>query len=379
MLAANQKDFMKLFNELLDPRMDEKLTYPLEEILFLVLAAVLSGAESWRKIILYGNKKLKLLRKFLPFKDGLPSRHTLMTVFGLLDKKHLERWLLSWTSDYLENLENELIAIDGKALKGASKGSKRSRSLYLLNAFATGQGLVIGHKAIEEKTNEITAIPILLDSLSVKNSVVSIDAIGCQKNIAEQIINKEADYFLALKANQKHLFDDVVTFFESAITTGKKLSYNETLDKGHGRLEIRRCWSTDEIKWLVARNPGWKNLTSICVVESERHIKGSVTRERRYYITSYASDAKQLLSYSRRHWAIENNLHWVLDVGLNEDGAQFRADNAAENMGVIRKVVINLIKRYKKKRQDLTAISSLRMAAGWDDKTALGILKGLVC
>ena len=168
MLAANQKDFMKLFNELLDPRMDEKLTYPLEEILFLVLAAVLSGAESWRKIILYGNKKLKLLRKFLPFKDGLPSRHTLMTVFGLLNKKHLERWLLSWTSDYLGNLENELIAIDGKALKGASKGSKRSRSLYLLNAFATGQGLVIGHKAIEEKTNEITAIPILFWELPKK-------------------------------------------------------------------------------------------------------------------------------------------------------------------------------------------------------------------
>jgi predicted transposase YbfD/YdcC len=303
-----------------------------------------------------------------------------MTVFSLLNKKYLERWLLSWTSGYLEELKNELIAIDGKALKGASRGGKREGTLYLLNAFATGQGLLIGHHAIAQKTNEITAIPKLLDELSIEGAIVSIDAIGCQKNIAEKVIDKKADYFLALKGNQGGLFADVVTFFEGTIKSAEnKLFFAETVDKGHGRLEIRRCWSSNDIQWLSERNPGWEKLSSICMVESERHIKGEIERERRYYISSRNEDAKQLLSYSRRHWAIENNLHWVLDVQLNEDAAQIRANNAAENMGVVRKIVFNLIKHYQKKFKDPTAISSLRMASGWNDNIAASILGGLAC
>jgi len=378
MLAVSHREFISLFNELADPRIEGQLTYPLEEILFLVISAVLSGAEGWRKIVRYGDTKLDLLRKFFPYENGIPSRYTLMTVFSLLDKKTLEHWLLSWTSGYLEDLKGELIAIDGKALKGASKGGKREGPQYLLNAFATGQGLVIGHKAIAAKTNEITAIPELLDKLNIKGSTISIDAIGCQKNIAEKIIEKDADYFLALKGNQGNLFNDVIDYFKNTLDTQKELSYHKTIDKGHGRVEVRRCWSSDDIDWLKKNNPGWKNIQTICIVESERHIKGKKVTQKRYYITSNASDAEKLLGFSRKHWAIENTLHWVLDVQLQEDAAQIRAVNAAENMGVVRKVILNILKIYKQKTKDSASVSTLRMAAAWDDKTAYNILKGLV-
>lgn len=375
MLAKNRAEFIDLFSELPEPRSDEQLSYPLTEILFLVIAAVLSGAEGWRKIVRYGESKLPLLREFFAYESGIPSRYTLMRVFSLLDKRWLESWLLGWSSGCLESLEGELIAIDGKALRGASKGGQRDGAVYLLNAFATTQGLVLGHQAIAAKHNEITAIPVLLRQLHLDGAIVSMDAIGCQKAIAHQIVAQGADFFLALKENQPHLLDDVRTYFDNPPSG---LAYTETLDKGHGRLERRRCWSCTDLSWLHERHPQWPLFQGICKVESERHVNTQCMTEQRYYITSQAASPAHYLAYARRHWAIENNLHWVLDVQLREDDAHIRAAHAAENMGSVRKAVYNLVKLYKKQTRDQAALSTLRMTAAWDDRVAQNILSRLV-
>ena len=383
MLANNQAEFIDLFRELDEFRDDSKLLYPLNEILLLIIAAVLSGSESWRAIIKYGENKLELLRKFLPFQSGVPSKGTVIRIMNSLNKSKFEAWLTTWGSTLVTNMEGELIAIDGKALRGARKGENKN-PLYLLNAFATKQGFVIGQQTINKKTNEITAIPELLDTLYVQGSIITVDAIGCQKKVAAKIIEKEADYFLAVKANQPTLFDDIQNFFNTKIgDEQEKLSYHETLDKRHGRIEIRRCYSSENIEYLQEKHPAWQDFNSICCVESERHIGSKKSITKRYYISSTAAGAETHLSYSRDHWRIENNLHWVLDVQFKEDESQIRIVNAPENMGTIRKLVFNLVNIFKKKNDHLqktkekTGVKTLRLIAGWNDQVAEQILVGL--
>jgi predicted transposase YbfD/YdcC len=271
LLATNQAEFILLFDIIDDPREDERTTYPVNEILFLVIAAVLSGAESWRSIEEYGNKKILLLRQFFPYLNGIPSRYTIMRFMSSLDKRKFEMFLTKWSAELLGSLQNELVAIDGKAPRGARKLDREENSVFLLNAFATRQGVVIGQQAIDTKNNEITAIPMLLDNLDITGATISIDAIGCQKNIAKKIVDKGGNYFLALKANQETLHADVKDFFAKLDDTlANNVDFYESHDKGHGRVETRRCWSTDDIEWLKLGHFGWQDLTSICCVEARR-------------------------------------------------------------------------------------------------------------
>lgn len=379
MLAKTQKEFINLFRNLEEPREDNKLLYPLDEILFLVISAVLSGAESWRNIVKYGKTKLSILQQFFPYQNGIPSRFTIMRFFSILNKKKFESWLTLWANKLIHNFNNELVAIDGKAIKGAKRHAPTESPVYLLNAFATKHGLVIGQQTIGKKENEITAIPELLDKLSITGAVVSIDAIGCQKKIAAKIREKEADYFLTAKINQKKLFHELEDFFseEKLNANANKFTSYKTNNVAHGRIEERTCYSSEDISWIKLKNPDWKDLKSVCMVKASRTVKGVTTIENRYYISSTDSNAEKHLFYSRNHWAIENNLHWVLDVVLSEDGCHVRKNNAPENMGTIRKIVFNIVKKFKTRTNDSSGIPGLRLMAGWDDGVATQILSEL--
>ena len=375
-LAKSKQEIINIFNSLDDFRDDSKVLYPINEILFLVVSAVLLGNEGWRAIATYGKEKIDFLKNFFPYLAGVPAKSTIQSVMSAFDSKKFETLLNEWGS-YV-NVVGEQIAIDGKCLRGARSPED---PMYLLNAFATGQGLLIGQEAIGSKTNEITAIPELIDKMNITGATVSVDAIGCQKKIAAKIIEKKGDYFLALKENQANLYNDVKDFFETrtekVLKTGhKSLQSCEAFDKGHGRVEVRRCYSSDDTAWLNKNNPNWTNLNSICCIESERHINGEVSIERRFFISSTQSNAKKHLSYSRNHWAIENNLHWALDVIYNEDKCQVKK-KAAINMGTVRKFILNLVKKFKTKTEDKTGTPILRMRAARNDDLAAEVLMGL--
>ena len=370
MLAKNKQEFISFFQEIDDYRQDEKVLYPLDEILFLVFTGVLGCAESWDAIIEYGKQKIQFLKKYFPYNHGLPSKSTLSIVVGMIDKTKFEQWFSNWTKDLVDLIPQELIAIDGKTIRGSRTSSKKAS--HVLNAFATKRGLVLAQRMVGEKTNEIPEIPKLLDDLNIEGAVISIDAMGCQKDIATKIIDKKANYFLALKGNQSTLESEALHLFKQKEDV-KFFSFYEEYDKGHGRVEIRKCWSITAPDWF--KNQGWPELKSISMVESERVIKGESSIEQRIYISSLEADAKQHFNYARQHWLVENNVHWVLDVTFKEDNSQIK--NAAENMSVIRKIIINLIKIYKEKIQSKSSLRTLRMMAGWSEDVAGGILGGL--
>ena len=372
MLARNQKEFIELFNTIEDPREDGKILYPIAEILFLVIAGVLSCAESWREIVRYGNMNIEFLRHYLPFNQGIPSKSVLSRVFGMIDKKVMERFLIDFAawfqakSTSINDVKKEVIALDGKRIRGSG--------VHLLHALATQAGIVLCQVDIDNKNNESVKIPEILDKLQISGAVVTADALNCQKTIAKKIIEKEADYFLALKGNQGTLFEDAKTYFIKK----EGLDFIEEINKEHGRVEIRRCWSTSNIDWLKEGHPDWVELKSICYIERERHIKDKISKEVALYISSTEAVAKNHLYYSRQHWDVENKLHWVLDVIFNEDHSTFMAHNAAQNMGIVRKLIINMIRRYKKTTGDQTAIKTVRKASSWSVKETAKVLNFMV-
>lgn len=365
MLARSRQEFIEYFKGIDDPRQDEKILYPLHEVLFLVLAGVLGCAESWEEIIDFGEIKLHMLRRYFPYTHGIPSISTLMRVIGLVDKKCMELWLNHHAKQIIGSLQGQLLIFDGKALRGKKKFSDSEQNTHTLNVFASKLGIALAQKSIHDKGSEIAAIHEILDIADLNGTTISIDAIGCQKDIAEKIIDKGGDYFLALKANQGTLMSDVVSMFDA-----KKTYFPEVIeehDKGHGRIETRLCESIGNINWLIERHPKWRNLKSVAKITSTRRIGGNETIATRYYISSKESSAKSHLIRSRSHWSIENNLHWVLDVQFNEDGCFIRKNNAAENMAAIRKMALNIIKTYKTQTGRKGSIKGNRRMFGWDD------------
>lgn len=363
LIARNEKNFIELFNTIEEVREDGKVLYPLNEILFLSFTAVLSCAESWSEIISYGNQHLNFLRKYMPFVNGIPSKSVLSRVFSIVDKKQMANFLLRFSSQF--SVDDEIIALDGKRIRGSD--------IHLLNVFATKQGIVLAQKHIENKTNEIPEIPKILDELSIDGAVITADALNCQKSIAKKIQGKHADYFLAVKGNQKSLLQDIKAFFDIS----DKYLIHEDIDKGHGRIEVRKCCSAPVPKWLIESNSGWKGLNSICLIKSERHIKGKIEQQNKYYISSTRAEPRRHLELSRSHWGIENSLHWVLDVVFREDQSTL-AERAANNMAVLRKLIINIIKKYKANTGDKTAVKTLRKMASWSNKTTAKLLRYLV-
>jgi len=360
--------FLDYFGALEDPRCDTNKLYPVDEILLLTLSAVICGAEGWQDAEDFGECKLSFLRSFLPYEHGIPSDDTLRRFFRAIDVEAFQGMFIEWVNSLEVSIDTGVIAIDGKTLRRSGDNDKKA--LHMVSAFASEARIVLGQQKTDEKSNEITAIPALLELLDIAGSIISIDAMGCQKNIAKKIKDKGGEYVLALKGNQGSLHEDIRLFFEDSLLQEDVL-YHEETDGGHGRIEVRKCIATDDIRWLKERHD-WPGLTSIVKIVSAVERKGKQSTDMRYYITSLSAKPKKILASIRSHWAIENSLHWVLDMSFNEDQSRIRKENAPENMAVIRHVALNMIRSVKKDRQ---SIKGLRKQAGWNDSTLKIILQ----
>lgn len=365
MEKSKTDSFMEYFSELEDPRIDRRKFYPLEEIILTTVAATICGAEGWVEIQDFGESKLEYLRSYYPFENGIPSHDTYGRVFSLLDTELFEASFLNWVNDFQE-LNGSVVAIDGKRVRHSYDKSKDKSAIHVVSAFATKFRTVLAQEKVEDKSNEIIAIPKLLDVLDLKGTIITIDAMGCQREIARKIKEKGADYVLALKGNQGNLFDDVKSLFEEEKKNGFKnidVDFDEAIDAGHGRIEIRRCWASNDIEWLEDKSK-WEGIQSIAMIESTRKINDKTETETRLYIASLPPDAKSLNKIVRTHWSIENSLHWVLDVVFREDDSRIREENAPMNMAIIRHVALNLINNARNK----VSIKCFRKSAGWDNK-----------
>ena len=356
--------FLSYFKDLPDHRQAGKVTYPLDEILLFSLLAVLAGAETFVDMARFGEKKLALLRRFRPFRDGTPAHDHLGDIFATLDAQAFQRCFVAWVAA-LTKTSAEVIAIDGKTLRRSyqKKGSKEP--IHMVSAFAARQRLVMGQVAVVEKSNEIVAIPALLDMLSIEGAVVTIDAIGCQRGIARKIIDKKADYILALKGNQGTLLEDVKLFVNEQKTNGfknAKISRHKTVDGDHGRIETRTYTVIHEVEWLQERHD-WPALQGVVVVERQREIDGRITQETRLYITSLVLLANMIGPMIRDHWAVENGLHWVMDMVFRDDECRMRTENAPANFTTIKHMAQNLFKKAPGKDSQRLK----RKTAGWDD------------
>ena len=338
--------FLSHFKDLPDPRQQGKVIYPLDEVLLLCLLAVLAGAETLVDIALFGEKKLSLLRRFRPFRDGTPSHDQLGDIFATLDAVKFQHCFVSWVAS-LTGAAAEVIAIDGKTVRRSFQKKGAKAPIHMVSAFAARQRLVLGQVKVAEKSNEIVAIPALLDMLAIEGAIVSIDAIGCQRDIAEKIIAKKADYVLALKGNQGTLREDVELFAAEQKANGFKhthVSRHQTVDGDHGRIETRTYTALHDIAWLKQRH-AWPGLNGIVMVESTREIGDKIERETRFYITSLAWLACQLGPVIRSHWAIENSLHWVMDMIFRDDECRIRTQHAPANFTTLKHIAHNLIRK----------------------------------
>lgn len=361
--------FLCHFDMLEDPRIDRKKLYPLTEILFVVICASICGAQNWRDFVTFGEEKLEYLRRFLPFENGIASKNTYARVFSILNPDEFKKCFMSWVQSFQQALGN-LVAIDGKTLRKSFDKANQQSAIHMVSAFAAASKLVIGQQKVDDKSNEITAIPKLLELLSLEGMIVSIDAMGTQKEIANQIREKKADYVLALKGNHSTLHDDIRLFLETEVlkTDNSKITdFYEEIDKGHGRIERRLCYVSDQIDWLEQQKQ-WRDLKTIIMLESRVSSSDHTTIEQRYFISSLAANAKQIAEAIRSHWAVENSLHWILDVTLREDDSRVRKDHAPENMAMVRHIILNMLQNTKKKFKDMS-IRRLQKKASWGNST----------
>lgn len=373
---------LKLFSELDDPRTDKhSKRHQLSDIMLLTILGVICGADSWVAIERFGQSKYEWLKTILELPNGIPSHDTIGGFFSRLCPEQLRSCFMSWVNSVFDFSGGEIIAIDGKTLRHSFDNAISRPAIHMVNAWACKNELVLGQFKTSEKSNEITAIPELLKILDLKNNIVTIDAMGCQKNIASQIIEQEGDYVLNLKGNQPNLHDDVKLFISDFIAgkTNQKtqFDYHEVVDGDHNRIEIRKYWVTEEINWLTQKNE-WKGLKSIGMVEYESTDKssGEINIEKRFFISSLSANAKNFSNAIRMHWGIENGLHWCLDVAFREDDSRVRKDNAPENLSVLRQIALNLLKA---ERTAKVGIKNKRLMAGWDNAYLAKLLNvGLV-
>jgi len=360
--------FFNCFFELEDPRKDNhNKRHKLIDIMLLTILAVICGADSWSAVERFGHSKEPWLNTFLELPNGIPSHDTIGDFFARVNPQQLQDCFIKWVNLLFEITHGEIVAIDGKTLRRSFDNSNERKAIHMINAWACKSHLVLGQFKTKEKSNEITAIPELLKLLDLEGCTVTIDAMGCQKNIAEKIINAKADYVLSLKDNHKDLRNDVEYFFAGELKKKKrkyKFDYIETVDGEHGRIESRRYWISDDIDWLTQK-PLWKGLKSIGLVEYQREEKGKIKIEKRYFITSIDADVKRFSQAVRYHWRVETSLHWCLDVAFREDDCRVRKDNAAENFAVIRQIALNLLKQEKTAK---VGIQTKRLMAGWDNR-----------
>ena len=358
-----------------DPRREHQKFHSLFDILVISICATICGAEHWTELEEFGEAKQEWLASFLELENGIPSHDTFRRVFTLLDNIKLKELFIEWVSSAVSLSKGVLVNIDGKNLCGSKEPIKGKRALNVVSAWVSQQSVVLGQVRCEEKSNEITEIPELLKILDLEGCCVTIDAIGCQKETVKQVAEKGADYVISLKGNQGNLHQDITDYLDWAERIGfKEISYDycETLEKDHGRIEERRCWVTEEIGWLEHKED-WKNLKSVIMVEAIREVMGGKkTVERRYFISSLEANAQEALKCVRGHWAIENQLHWCLDIGFREDDCRVREAKSAENLATLRHIGLNLLKQEESCK---LGIKSKRKKAGWNESYLLKVLK----
>lgn len=359
--------FIDYFSSLPDPRVERTREHLLIDIIFITIAAVICGAETWNDIENYGKSKESWLRKYLKLPNGIPSHDTFNRFFSALDPKRFEEAFLSWVRDICELTKGDVVSIDGKTIRG-SRDSVSKRAIHIISAWSKANQLSLGQIKTDEKSNEITAIPALLEVLILKGCLVTIDAMGCQKEIARKIIEKEADYILAVKGNQGSLEEDI----ERTILLTSPADEWEEDDFGHGRIEKRKCSVYKNLS-LIEQARAWSGLEAVIKIESFRYIKstGKQETETRLYITSSSGSAETIGRGIRHHWGIENNLHWQLDVSFNEDSSRKRDGYAAQNFSMINRIALNLIKKENSKKR---SVKGKRLDAGWNNDYLLKIL-----
>ncbi len=368
--------FLSYFKALPDSRQSGKVIYPLDEVLLLCLLAVLAGAETITDIARFGQKKLALLRRFRPFAAGTPAHDHLGDILATLDAEAFQRCFVAWVAA-LVGVPEGVVAIDGKTVR-RSKGAAKD-AIHMVSAFAARQRLVLGQVKVADKANEIVAIPKLLDMLAIEGAVVTIDAMGCQRAIAQKIVDKNADYILALKGNQGSLRDDVELFATEQKANDFRdttVSRHQTIDGDHGRVETRDITVIHDVGWLQERH-AWPGLASLVIVQSTRVIPGptrdadKIEHETRFYITSLVLIASLVGPLIRDHWAIENSLHWVLDMVFRDDECRLRTDHAPANFTTLKHMALNLIRRAKSK----DSIRLRRKVAAWDDDFLVSLIQ----
>ncbi len=365
---------LRIFRDLPDQRMPGKVAHKLHDILVITVCAVICGLECWTQIEDFARANEQWFRGFLDLPNGIPSHDTFGKVFSVINPNEFELRIQKWIHCLVgSGTQRKHIAIDGKTLRKSFDAASGKAAIHMLNAYVYENHAVFGQLKVDDKTNEITAIPKLLEMLQLKDATVTIDAIGCQKDIAKKIIENQGHYVFSLKGNQGTLKDDVQTFMDDLISNGLQQSYDycETIEKSHGRIETRKCWTCWDVDWLNQRHQ-WSGLSCLAAVESTRIINGNSSIERRYFISSHSGrQAQKIATLVRNHWRVENELHWTLDVSFNEDQCRVRIENAAENLARIRRISLLLLKNDKTCK---LGIRSKRAKAGYDRNYLLTLL-----
>lgn len=365
------------FGQLEDPRIERNKLHPLLNIIVIAICAVICGAENWVDVELYGKLKKEWLGKYLDLTHGIPSHDTFGRVFRRLQAESFQACFLAWVKAVNTITGGQVIAIDGKELRRSMDETLGKRAIHMVSAWASENRLVLAQQKVDEKSNEITAIPALLEMLEIAGCIITIDAMGCQTEIAQQIIDQQGDYVLAVKENQGHLFADIEHLCQLYLQHEQPMfyfnEYAKTVDKDHDRIEIRECWTLDAAFYGPSiRNSGeWAKIQTVVMIRRERRLPDKTEIHMRYYISSLKSTAERFLQVIREHWGIENSVHWVLDMAFNEDQSRLHKDNGAENLAVIRHIALNLLRNEKTAK---VGIKAKRLKAGWDDAYLFKVL-----
>jgi predicted transposase YbfD/YdcC len=363
------------FANLTDPRRYNK-RHLLKDIIVIAICAVVCGADDWPAIEEFGKEKQGWFEQFLELPHGIPSHDTFRRVFAALNAEEFQSHFTTWIKAVYKITQGQIVAIDGKMLRRSHDKTIGKDAIYMVSAWASKNNLVLGQVKVDDKSNEITAIPRLLDVLEIAGCVVTIDAMGCQKKISEKIIGQDADYVLALKENQGNLYEDVQALFSYAEETEfVDCDYYKTIEKGHGRTDIRECWTTSNPDYLfyLRNRSEWTNLRTLVMVKRERRYGDKIETEVKYYISSLMSNAQYILDVVRGHWGIENKLHWVLDIAFREDESRLRKGNGAQNFAVLRHIALNLLKQERTYKR---GIKNKRLKAAWSLDYLIKVLTG---
>ena len=370
-LAADAP-LLQIFATLPDPRKSRNQIYPLTDIIAVAIIGILCSGNDWIQVVRWANAYESWFQSVGLCFSGIPSHDTIGRFFRLVDPKAFEKCFVQWVQTLAKNIQG-IIAIDGKTICNSNDLFHEKKATHIVTAFAAENDIILGQLRTAEKSNEITAIPELLDTLMLKGCIVTIDAMGCQTAITKKIREQKGDYMIGLKGNQGTLHAEAVNFFDQAIDEAIQetgCTYAKTVEKGHGRIEEREIWATSDLEWLTGVED-WGGMQSLICVRATRHEKGKTTVERRYYISSLRSAAERMGQIIRLHWGIENKLHWHLDVSLNEDRSKIRAGHGAENFSLLKRCVLNLVKADTSSKD---SVSLKRRVAGWDPAYRLRLL-----